>query len=327
MPLPQGPGQGRSEFVSLEGEPQAKPVRTWSLRTIFISSLLFFCVVPAALVGWVLYRSNLDAVDALSDKIVGDVTRQIQLDTEDHMGQAHIIFNGLVQQQPSEAGIEHARQMLLNHALFEQSAFAMTRMTPNVPYMYLGTGKGEFLGVEAVGQGVSSVMRVGVRAVGDEGRRYFTAQAPGDRSQATSTEAKNYEPRGRPWYQAATESKGRVFTSIYPSASKKQLLITLSQPIYGKDGDLLGVFAIDLFLKRLSELLQTMVISPRGSAFLVDEQGLLVASSAGDALFTEAKDKLNRVKPDQSVSPTIRTAYAATASSLGKTQGGSVQRR
>jgi signal transduction histidine kinase/DNA-binding response OmpR family regulator len=324
MPLSQG--QGPSEYGALETKVQAKPIRTWSLRTIFISSLLFFCVVPAALVGWVLYRSNLDAVDALSEKIVNDVTRQIQLDTEEHMGQAHIIFNGLVQQQPSEADVVRARQMLLNPALFEQSAFAMTRMTPNVPYMYLGTGKGEFLGVEAVGQGAAGMMRVGVRAAGDEGRRYFTAQSPGDRSQALTTEAKNYEPRGRPWYQAATQSKGRVFTSIYPSASKKQLLITLSQPIYGTDGAVLGVFAIDLFLKRLSELLQSMVISPRGSAFLVDEEGFLVANSAGDALFTEAQDQLNRVKPDQSNSPTIRTAYAATAPSLGKTLAGSAQR-
>jgi signal transduction histidine kinase/CheY-like chemotaxis protein/HPt (histidine-containing phosphotransfer) domain-containing protein len=303
-----------------------KPVRTWSLRAIFLSSLLFFCVAPAALVGWVLYRSNVDAVDTFSEKIVNDVARQIQLDTEELMGQAHIIFNGLVQQQPSDVDISHARQMLLNPALFEQSAFAMTRMTPNVPYMYLGTAKGEFLGVEAVPQGANSVMRVGVRTTGDEGRRYFTAQAPGDRSQALPTESKNYEPRGRPWYQAAIENKGRVFTSIYPSASKKQLLITLSQPVYGTDGGVLGVFAIDLFLKRLSQSLQAMVISPRGSAFLVDEQGLLVASSAGDVLFNDAQDKLNRVKPDQSTSPTIRAAYALTAPSFGKTLDGSVQR-
>jgi hypothetical protein len=161
-----------------------KPAYAWSLRTIFLSSLLFFCVVPAALVGWVLYRSNLDAVDALSDKIVRDVARQIQLDTEAHMGQAHIIFNGLIQQQPSDAEALRARQMLQKPELFEQNAFAMTRMTPNVPYIYLGTAQGEFLGVEAVSQGVNSVMRVGVRATGDEGRRYFSAQTPGDRSQA-----------------------------------------------------------------------------------------------------------------------------------------------
>ncbi len=315
-----------SEIDSQHDKAKTKPLRTLSLRTLFISSLLFFCVVPAALVGWVLYRSNLDAVDVLSEKILGDVARQIRLDTEQHMGQAHIIFNGLVQQQPTEADLAQARQMLLNPAIFEQTAFAMTRMTPNVSYMYVGTAKGEFLGVELVPQGAGGVMRVGVREAADQGRRYFTAQAPGDRSQALHTEAKNYEPRTRPWYQAAMENKERVFTSVYPSASKKQLLITLSQPIYGNDGSVLGVFAIDLFLKRLSESLQAMAISPRGSAFLVDEQGFLVASSAGDRLFTQVQENLSRVKPDQSNNPIIRSAYAVTASSLGKTLEGSVQR-
>jgi signal transduction histidine kinase/CheY-like chemotaxis protein/HPt (histidine-containing phosphotransfer) domain-containing protein len=319
-------GQPAKLSAAMPDAAVAGPLRAWSLRTIFLSSLLFFCVVPAVLVGWVLYRSNLDAVDALSDKIVRDVARQIQLDTESHMGQAHIIFNGLIQQQPSDAELVRARQMLQKPELFEQTAFAMTRMTPNVPYIYLGTAQGEFLGVEALSQGANSDMRVGVRAAGDEGRRYFSAHTPGDRSQALPTEGKNYEPRGRPWYQAAMENKGRVFTPVYPSASKKQLLITLSQPVYGADGGAQGVFAIDLFLQRLSDSLQAMVISPRGSAFLVDEQGFLVAGSAGDALFDEAQGKLNRVKPDQSKNQTIRAAYALTAPSLGKTLDASVQR-
>ncbi len=315
-----------SAYAPLGHQAPVKATRTWSLRTILLSSLLFFCVVPAALVGGVLYQSNLDAVDALSDKIVKDVAQQIQQDTEEHMGQAHTIFNGLIPPHPAEADVLRARQMLKKSDLFEQSAFAMTRMTPNVPYMYLGTANGEFLGVEAVSRGTSSFARVGVRAAGDEGRRYFAAQAPHDRSQSLTTESKNYEPRGRPWYLAAMQSKGRVFTPVYPSASKKQLLITLSQPVYDVDGAVMGVFAIDLFLKRLSESLQAMAISPNGSAFLVDEQGYLVASSAGDALFTEEQDKLQRVKPDQSRSQTVRAAYALAASRIGNTADAAAQR-
>jgi signal transduction histidine kinase/DNA-binding response OmpR family regulator len=298
---------------------------TWSLRSIFLISLLVFCLVPAATVGWVLYRSNLQTVDLLSEKILTDVSQRVQLDTEEHLGQAHIIFNGLLPVRPSSADNQRARDLLQKPELFEQAAFSMTRMTPNASYMYFGTAGGEFLGVEPIESGL---IRVGVRTKGDEGRRYFSAQFPGDRSLVMPTEAKNYEPRGRPWYQAAMENKGRVFTPVYASASKKQLLITLSQPVYG-DGDgggALGVFAIDLYLKRLSEQLQSMTISPRGAAFLMDDQGYLVASSAGDALFTEVEGKLNRHKPNQSSSPVIRAAYAEALPSLGKTLESSVQR-
>jgi signal transduction histidine kinase/DNA-binding response OmpR family regulator len=302
------------------------PVRTWSLRTVLVVSLLVFCLLPAFAVGWVLYRSNLQTVDALSEKIVYDVAQRVQQDAEEHLGQAHIVFNGIVPMQPTATDVLRARQFLQKPELFEQTAFSMTRMTPNVSYMYFGTAQGEFMGVETQSQGATGMMRIGLRKVGDEGRRYFSAQFAGDRSQAMATEAKNYEPRGRPWYQSAMENKGRVFTPVYPSASKKQLLITLSQPVYGDDGGALGVFAIDLFLKRLSELLQSMVISAKGSAFIVDEQGYLVASSAGDALFIEDQGKLLRTKPEESKNDFIRAAYAHALPSIGKTEEASVKR-
>ncbi len=69
-----------------------------------------------------------------------------------------------------------------------------------------------------------------------------------------------------------------------------------------------------------------MLISAKGSAFIVDEQGYLVASSAGDALFTEDQGKLLRTKPDQSKNEFIRTAYAQALPSIGKTQEASVKR-
>ena len=302
------------------------PVRTWSLRTILVISLLVFCLIPAFVVGWVLYRSNLQTVDTLSEKIVYDVAQRVQIDTEEHLGQAHIVFNGIVPLQPTDADVLRARQFMQKPELFEQTAFSMTRMTPNVSYMYFGTAQGEFMGVETAAQGATGLMRIGLRKIGDEGRRYFSARFAGDRSQAMATEAKNYEPRGRPWYQSAMENKGRVFTPVYPSASKKQLLITLSQPVYGEDGGALGVFAIDLYLKRLSELLQSMEISPRGSAFIVDEQGYLVASSVGDALFTEDQGKLLRTSPAQSKNDFIRAAYAQAMPSISKTEESTVKR-
>ena len=33
--------------------------RSWSLRAVLVTSLLLFSIVPAATVGWFLYRSNL----------------------------------------------------------------------------------------------------------------------------------------------------------------------------------------------------------------------------------------------------------------------------
>jgi hypothetical protein len=39
--------------------------RSWSLRALLVTSLLLFSIVPAATVGWFLYRSNLQSVQTL----------------------------------------------------------------------------------------------------------------------------------------------------------------------------------------------------------------------------------------------------------------------
>jgi signal transduction histidine kinase/DNA-binding response OmpR family regulator len=300
--------------------------RSWSLRTVLVTSLLLLSIVPAATVGWFLYRSNLQTVHTLSEKIVEDVAQRLTTDTEAHLAQAHVVLNGLIREQPGDSAVLRARQLVQKPELFEQTAFAMTRMTPDVPAMSLGTYKGEFLGVETVLQNAANLVRVGVRKQGDAGRSYFSASYPGDRSLNLPTEANHFEPRSRPWYQAAMENKGRAFTAVYPSAEHKQLLITLAQPVYGIDGGALGVFAINLHLKHLNDMLQGMRISAHGTAFVVDEQGFLVASSTGDPLFTDVNGLLQRRKPLESRNAIIRSAYAQASPSFGKMLESSVQR-
>jgi signal transduction histidine kinase/DNA-binding response OmpR family regulator len=300
--------------------------RAWSLRAVLVTSLLLFALVPAASVAWLLYRGNQQSVETLTDKIVDDLVKRAQSSTEEHILQAHTVLNGLTEAFPTDSTVARARQLMQKPGLFEQTAFAMTRMTPSVPHLYMASYRGEYLGVEAILQNGSNLMRVALREQGGAGRRYFSADSPGERGQPVATEAQNYEPRNRPWYQAAMVHKGRVFTPVIASASQNQLLLTLVQPVYGADSGALGVFAVELRLKRLSELLQTMILSAHGTAFLVDEQGLLVASSTSDPLFASVDGRLERRRPGQSRNEIIRSAYQEAAPSIGKTLESSVQR-
>jgi signal transduction histidine kinase/CheY-like chemotaxis protein/HPt (histidine-containing phosphotransfer) domain-containing protein len=298
----------------------------WPLRWVLLLALLSFCVLPAAIVGGMLYRNSVQTVDTLADKIISDVGDRVEQDTRQHMVKAHIVLNGLAPIEPNEADIQAARQMMAGPEEFEKTAFVLTRMTPETPYLYVGTAKGYFWGVEKVSRRSQSMTRVNLRLAGDEGRRYFWAEFPGDRRQALPTEPKNYDPLSRPWYQAAANARARVFTPVYPSASKKQLLITLAQPVLGTDGGVLGVFSVDLYLKQLADTMQSTAISSRGVAFLVDETGQLVASSTGDPLYQEKDAKLTRLSPAASKVPYVRLAYEQVKSDFRRTLPDSVLR-
>ena len=112
------------------------------------------------------------------------MTQRIKADVEGHLAQAHVVLNGLIHEQPDASAVLRARQLIESPALFEQTAFAMTRMTPDVPRMYVGSARGEFLGVETFTQDASTRVRVSERKEGGEGRRLFMAESPGDRRMA-----------------------------------------------------------------------------------------------------------------------------------------------
>jgi signal transduction histidine kinase/DNA-binding response OmpR family regulator len=81
--------------------------------------------------------------------------------------------------------------------------------------------------------------------------------------------------------------------------------------VFDTDGGAAGVFAVDLHLQQLANVLRTQHISSHGAAFLIDEKNALVASSAGDALFDRVENRILRHNPAESVNPMIRASYAA----------------
>ncbi len=297
---------------------------TWTLRTVLVLSVLLFSLLSAATVSWFLYKSNLQSVQTLSETIIENVAQRVKTNAENHLMQAHEVLNGLIQEHPTEAAAARARLLIQKPALFEQSAFVMTSIMAQVPKMYLGTYEGEFLAVEALAQEGASLLWVSERKPELQEGRLFSASYPGDRRAPLPLEPGDYEPRSEVWYRTALTNKGRAFTPVQVFGN--QLQLTLAQPVYAADGVALGVFAVDLPLKHLGQMLQSMRISPHGAVFLLDEKGLLLASSTGDALFSEAGHRQQRHTPEKSRSPLIRSAYADVAPSLGQTSESSVQR-
>lgn len=278
-----------------------------SLRRLLAVSLVLLATVPAVLVAWLLARAGNDSVEALAGRLLTQVAAVVQADTEHQLAQAHGVLNGVFPERLTPADQEKARRWLREPARFEPTAFVLTRHAPELPALHFANLKGEYFGVEATPEGT----RVGVRAVGGAGRSFWLASEPGDRSRQLAYESASFEPRTTIWYRAAMEAKGRVFSPVRVSPEKRQLVVSLSQPVYDADGGAAGVVATDLYLQRLADVLRTQRISARGGAFVVDEKGTLVASSAGDTLFTTVAGRLELRSPRDSANPIIRAGFAA----------------
>ena len=117
-----------------------------------------------------------------------------------------------------------------------------------------------------------------------------------------------FDPRHRPWYSLAQESGQPIWTPIYVFAASSVLGITAATPFVTADGSQQGVLGIDLTLEQLSQQLQEFRVHDWGQLFIVESDGLLVASSGSDPPFLRTPGGQERIYYQNSADPLIRVA-------------------
>lgn len=137
-----------------------------------------------------------------------------------------------------------------------------------------------------------------------------------------------YDPRARPWYQAAMVAGVPTWSDIYPWVRRKgrtsTLGIAFARPIRDAGGRLLGVLDADVGLLAVSEFLRSVKVSESGQAFLIGPDGNLIATSADVAVTTEDG---GRIPAATAPDPTIRAVMAGVAEEAGPSKAIDAERR
>ncbi|EFO79925.1 histidine kinase [Oscillochloris trichoides DG-6] len=82
-----------------------------------------------------------------------------------------------------------------------------------------------------------------------------------------------FDPRQRPWYIQAREAGHTIWTDAYVDANTGALATTCATPVYGSQGQLIGVVGFDLLLSTVQEDLLTIDIGQGGYAFMLNTVG------------------------------------------------------
>ncbi len=86
-----------------------------------------------------------------------------------------------------------------------------------------------------------------------------------------------YDPRSRPWFISALEKQSLVWTNPYVFFTSRNPGITTASPVYDSRGSLLGVVGVDIEISELSEFISTLSIGQNGKAFILDNNGQVLA--------------------------------------------------
>lgn len=257
------------------------------LRVIVVVPFIIQISAAVGLVGWLSFRNGQQSVDdvtsklrsAVSDQVQNRLTSYIEVPQLVNQLNANAIELGQLNLQDTQNRNRHFGKQMLSFA--------------PVGHTYIGTTEGDFFGARRTTEGK---LQISLRNESTRGNlHYYDTNKQGGFAQLVQT-APKFDPRVRPWYQAAVKAGKPTWSQIYPSFATKALSITAAQPVYDAQKNFLGVLGSDLIFAQLNEFLHSLKIGKSGQVFIMERSGMLVSTSTLDPVFIIKGENIERIK-------------------------------
>lgn len=137
----------------------------------------------------------------------------------------------------------------------------------------------------------------------------------------------DFDPRTRPWYQAAVNAEDTIVTAPYVDAQSGDLVVTFARPFY-QNNQLQAVVGADININNMVSIVDEISPTPSSFGFLVTGDGTLVAHPNRELTLkpsTVLSHELNAAYLQQLTSATIPQQITLEESSkllLGRSVGG-----
>ena len=230
---------------------------------------LILGILAVAFIGLHSYRTTRAGVKALTHELLGAVQHYIAQEVSDYIMPAaagNIVASGMIEHVP----------VAVQDKVFYSYGAAMLRSVPQLQSFYLADDSGHFTlitrGKDGKNQERTTLQERGGHKVFHHD--YFTDD--GVKIGEADDDAKDYDPRNRPWYKNTENSTDIKWTQPYLFATSHQFVMTSSLRFKGIDGHTL-VFATNISLNELSAFLDHIKVGKSGNAIILDSKGRVMA--------------------------------------------------
>lgn len=272
------------------------------LQWILVIPFVVQTTSVVGLVGWLCLKNSEQATEDLARQLSQKITLSVE-EKFQALADTPYTFLGI-----NQLMVENSLLDLTDFAQLEKLFWQQIQLEDTVNSLYVADQAGRFLMVKA---GANDSVHIRDR---DQGRLIYGLDDQGQRTQLL--DVVQYDPRQRPWYQAALEKGIATWSPVYLFASEPVLGVTSAVPIYVEQ-QLQGVLAIDLSLNQISELLHGFTLSPSGIALIVEPSGAIVASSLDEPLFIETEGGRELRYGLESQNPAVRQTLENLQSTYG----------
>jgi signal transduction histidine kinase/CheY-like chemotaxis protein len=270
------------------------------LRTILIVPFVLQIVLAVGLTGYLSLRNGQKAVANLVGQLQGEVNDRIDQHLDSYLAlprqlsqiNADSLETGLLQPEDLEK---------LSHAFWQQAKLL------NVGYISFGSEAGEFISAgHYPGYDGIYVDELSQKRHGDTKAYTYLTDDRGQRTTLDST-SEDYLFKDEAWYAETAKAKQPIWSSVYQWENQPDYLsISANAPVFDRHHKLLGVIGVDQSLSQVSDFLRTLKVSPRGRLFILERNGLVVASSSSEKPFKVFDGEARRMEAIASGDPLVQ---------------------
>ncbi|VVB92310.1 Methyl sulfide methyltransferase-associated sensor [uncultured archaeon] len=284
------------------------------LRLVLTLSFVFIILVTVGVTDYLAFKNEQETVNDLVTQLFSEIDARVDQHLDNYLDAPFTInqinLNALREGQLNISDTEKAAQYFWQQGQFFRGFGSMG----------YASDKGE---LAAANEPENYMIITSPSPSGIVLRRYAVVD-DGRRTGNILHEVQNFDVHARGWYQTAVKAKKPVWTGINPALTSRRLDVTAVTPYYDGEGRLQGVFYLDVSLAQINQFLRDINISRRGQIFIMEPNGLIVASSTSEQPYVIKDDEIKRLNASASSEPLIGLAarhIGGQFTDLGKISG------
>ncbi len=284
--------------------------RDLSLRTVLIVPFVVQIAAAVGLVGYLSFRSGQNAINDLVNQLENQAVDRVNQHLDTYLASPHQAL------QIANDSIQLGLLDINNFPITRQYFWKLLQRFETISSIGFGNEQERFTDVTRID---SNKFYMGVKdeSTGKDQIEYLADQQ-GNLTDKQIDTVKNYRPTIRPWYQTAKEANRQTWSKLFQTASDSEakLQITAVLPYRDQQGNFVGVLETGLSISNIVQFLNQIKISPSGRVFIMERDGMLVASSNNSPVFTVKDRRAERLAANNSSDPLIQEAAKYLAKSF-----------
>ncbi|MFW6229342.1 MAG: cache domain-containing protein [Alkalispirochaeta sp.] len=275
------------------------------IRILLLLLTLAPLTVVVTIFGVLTFRTGRESVHHLTGQVAEEAAKRIEMHVVEFLRSTQLI-NTLNVRDVRQGHIDLADQQKMEEHFRRQ-----VPIFPQVSSIYFGNTDGGLVGA-GFEEGTRYVTGTEGFVAGEFYKRSVPTD-PGVEKKTTIASISGFDARTRDWYTGAISTGTATWSEAYVLFTGHDMAIAASRPVYDRNGTVLGVFAVDVFLSQLSDYLANLRIADDYVCYIVDSSGLIIATSTDSPLVQQRSGAAeeSRIPVTKHPSPQIRESANA----------------